>query len=572
MCWEPPLAPLLHSITSLKGDGSTLITNTVEIVNELASHFSRLPNLAPTNSAPQMLRLVDTSFQFAVIPEEEVLKALRSLDETKATGPDGISARLLRMSAPVISKSLTSLFNASLKLGQFPQEWKEANITPVAKNGDNELVTNYRPVSILPVVSKVFESLVHRQLYHYLDSNNLLSSAQFGFRPHHNTQDVLLKSVDDWKMALDKNELVGTVMIDLSKAFDTIDHSLLLDKLEAYGIQGADLKWFSDYLAMRRQRVVVDGEVSDWSAVTKGVPQGSILGPLLFILFVNDMPDVVKYCTINQYADDITIYVSNKSPDVVGSALEGDLERISSWIAANGLTMNVAKTQLMTMCRRGKHRKAEKVKVHVGGVELPKQDAVKYLGVIVDRELNWKQHIDGVRKRSLACLASIKRAGTYLSCRTKKMLYSSLVLPHLDYCSVVWSSCGVGQSDRIERVQNYAMRMILRKPPRTSSDSLRQVLGWTTLKARRHNAMLSQVHRCVKGQAPHCLSSKFCLNSSFGYDGTRGANKLHLRQPQSQWYHTSFEFQGAVAYNKLPETIRSLATIQAFRRAIAHII
>ena len=234
--------------------------------------------------------------------------------------------------------------------------------------------------------------------------------------------------------------------------------------------------------------------------------------------------------------------------------------------------MNVAKTQLMTMCRRGKHEEAEKVKVHVGGVELLKQDAVKYLGVIVDRELNWKQHIDGVRKKSLACLASIKRAGTYLSCRTKKMLYSSLVLPHLDYCSVVWNICGVGQSDRIERVQNYAMRMILRKPPRTSSDSLRQVLGWTTLKARRHNAMLSQVHRCVKGQAPHCLSSKFCLNSSFGYDGTRGANKLHLKQPQSQWYHTSFEFQGAVAYNKLPETIRSLATIQAFRRAIAHII
>ena len=147
----------------------------------------------------------------------------------------------------------------------------------------------------------------------------------------------------------------------------------------------------------------------------------------------------------------------------------------------------------------------------------------------------------------------------------KKMLYSSLVLPHLDYCSVVWNSCGVGQSDRIERVQNYVMRMILRKPPHTSSDSLRQVLGWTALKARRHNAMLSQVHRCAKGQAPHCLSSKFCLNSSFGYDGTCGANKPHLKQPQSQWYHTSFEFQGEVAYNKLSESIRSLATIQVFR-------
>ena len=148
---------------------------------------------------------------------------------------------------------------------------------------------------------------IHHQLYHYLDSNNLLSSAQFGFRPHHNTLDVLLKSVDDWKIVLDRNEFVGTVMIDLSTAFDTIDHSLLLNKLEVYGVQGANLKWFSDYLVMRRQRVVVDGVFSDWSAVTKGVPQGSILSPLMFIIFVNDMPDVVKYCTVNQYADDITV-------------------------------------------------------------------------------------------------------------------------------------------------------------------------------------------------------------------------------------------------------------------------
>ena len=257
-------------------------------------------------------------------------------------------------------------------------------------------------------------------------------------------------------------------------------------------------------LRLPRQRVVEDGVVSDWSAVTKGIrgPTGIYLGPLLFVLFINDMPEGVKHCTINQYADDITIYASNQNPDVVGSALEGDLERISSWIAANGLTMNVAKTQLMTMCRQGRHEEAEKVKV--GGVELPKLDALKYLGVIVDRELNWKQHIDGVCKKSLACLAPIGRAGIYLFCRTKKMLYSSLVLPYLDYCSVVWNSCGVGQSDRIERVQNYVMRMILRKPPHTSSDSLRQVLGWTALKARRHNAMLSQVHRCAKGQAPHC--------------------------------------------------------------------
>lgn len=161
----------------------------------------------------------------------------------------------------------------------------------------------------------------------------------------------------------------------------------------------------------------------------------------------------------------------------------------------------------------------------------------------MDCDINWKQHIDGVRKKSLACLASIRRAGAHLPCHTKKMLYKSLVLPHLDYCAVVWNSCGVGLNDRVERVQNYAMRCILRKPPRTNSEELRQTLGWTTLKTRRHNALLSQVHRCINGRAPSYLASKFTPNSST-YNGTRGANKLHLRQPQTTQYHSSLNFKG----------------------------
>ena len=196
-------------------------------------------------------------------------------------------------------------------------------------------------------------------------------------------------------------------MIDLSKAFNTIKHSLLLDKLEAYGIRGTELKWFSDYLSRRRQRVVVNGVSSAWKSVTQGVPQGSIVGPLLFSLFVNDMPDVVNHCTINQYADDTTIYTSDKDISVVGSTLEEDLKRVSSWIKANGLRMNVAKTQLMVLSRRGKQQVANTVKVSIGDVELTNQESVKYLGMVVDRCLNWKQHIDRVRKKSLASLAFI---------------------------------------------------------------------------------------------------------------------------------------------------------------------
>lgn len=181
---------------------------------------------------------------------------------------------------------------------------------------------------VLPVVAKVFEKLVHQQLYNYLASHNLLNKVQSGFRPQHSTQDVLLKMVDDWKRALDMNDILGTVLIDLSKAFDSIEHSLQLKKLDAYGVEGVEYQWFADYLSARKQRVTVDGEVSEWSPVVKGVPQGSILGPLMFNIFVNDLPHAVKHSTVNLYADDITIYVADHDPATVSARLSEDLARM----------------------------------------------------------------------------------------------------------------------------------------------------------------------------------------------------------------------------------------------------
>ena len=211
--------------------------------------------------------------------------------------------------------------------------------------------------------------------YEYpLQKNKLLNAAQSGFRPHHCTQDVLLKTVDDWKIFLDAGKIVGTVLIDLSKAFDMIDHTILLDKLESLGVRGTELNWFSDYLHERKQRVVMSGVCSEWHQVTKGVPQGSILGPLLFVAFVNVLPEVVKHCTVNLYANDTTIYVGDDDPTEVGRRLEEDLQCIAEWIDSNRLKMNLSKTQLMVLCRRNRRELAHSVKVH--GNELCKQYSI----------------------------------------------------------------------------------------------------------------------------------------------------------------------------------------------------
>ena len=211
------------------------------------------------------------------VEEDEVLQCLRGLSIKKATGVDGISAYLLKSVAPEVAPSLAKIFNISISSGEIPNEWKKAIVTPVPKSRSAKLPSDYRPISVLPVIVKVYEKMIHRQLFSYLTSYSILSKQQYGFRPQHSTQDALLRTVEDWRVALDKGCCVGTVLVDLSKAFDSINHSILL-QLEAYGINSDALLWFRNYLEGRQQKVTVDGCSSDWEWVKTGVPQGSIFG------------------------------------------------------------------------------------------------------------------------------------------------------------------------------------------------------------------------------------------------------------------------------------------------------
>ena len=359
-----------------------------------------------------------------------------------------------------------------------PREWKSAHVTPVYKGGDGQLVGNYRPVSVLPVVVKVFEKIVHRQLYNYLQENNVLSPLQFGFSPGHTTQDVVVSMVDEWRKALDEDKLVGSVMLDLSKAFDSVDHGIVLRKLDRYGVRGDELMWFRGYLDGRRQRVCVGEAKSNWCDVLKGVPQGSILGPLLFILYANDLPQAVQQCRVKQYADDTTL--SHVSRDVADleNGLTNDLESVVRWVDTNKLRLNVKKTQLLLMSRKRREHELEQVQVRIGGQEIARSKMVKCLGVVIDDGLKWHGHIAKVRKKCFAGLAKLRRLRDVLPVITKRRIYNAMVLPHLDYCSVVWQECTMELRKKVERIQNYGMRLILSKPAGTPSDGLRQKLRW----------------------------------------------------------------------------------------------
>ena len=301
----------------------------------------------------------DLVFEIPAIEIDQVLKFLQTIDINKATDTDTIGPRLLRLAAPYITDDITYICNSSIKTSVFPRKWKEAKVSPLFKNGLCEDVNNYRPISILPTLSKLIEKHVHDSLYQYLNSYRLIHKTQSGFRPQHSCETALLSMVDSWLDALDNGKLVGLLLVDFKKAFDLVDHEILLAKLKIYGINEATASWFKSYLAQRQQLVSIGEVKSELKSITCGVPQGSILGPLLFLLFINDLPLYTTKVFTDLYADDTTVYDIQDSLPVIEQNLQEALANLHFWCKCNGMVINTDKTKLMIVTTSQKRQRLD---------------------------------------------------------------------------------------------------------------------------------------------------------------------------------------------------------------------
>ena len=272
-----------------------------------------------------------------------------------------ISARLLKSSANTITPSVTKLLNLSIRTGKFPKLWKCSKITALFKSGDRTNASNYRPISILPILSKILEKAVHSQLYQYLVTNNLLTRKQFGFRKGLSTVSALTSFADEVLLNMEQGKLCGAVFLDLTKAFDTVDHRILLRKFSEIGLCEKSLQWFRSYITDRKQRTCCGNELSDELPVTHGVPQGSILGPLIFVIYINDLPNVLDACQASLYADDTVIYYYGSSSQELTDKLNQDLLAVAKWLNEHKLTLNLDKTKCMLI---GSNRKLEEISRH----------------------------------------------------------------------------------------------------------------------------------------------------------------------------------------------------------------
>ena len=392
----------------------------------------------------------------------EVLDVLHHLDVSKATGPDKIPAKLLKNCAPCISNSLCAIFNKCLHLGKLPAAWKVANIIPIPKSGHPGEVSNYRPISLLPIVSKVMERCVYNRLIE--DISGQLYNLQHGFLKGKSTTSQLLEVLNEIGEMLDNRVQVDTIYLDFAKAFDRVDHHLLLKKLHLFGISGSLFCWFSDYLSNRFQQVTVLGKTSNLLPVISGVPQGSILGPLMFLIYVNDLATVSVNSSIALFADDTKCYRPVMNIDD-GRLLQEDLDRITLWCQDWRMDLNQSKCTVMSITRNVSPVISSYM---LQNAPVQRNDAQKDLGILVCKDLKWNCHVLEAASKANRMLGFIRRSTLEVKIQsTRKALYKALVMSNLSYSSQVWAPQSVKLIEIIERVQRRATKYILSLPYRT---------------------------------------------------------------------------------------------------------
>ena len=423
----------------------------------------------------------NSTFHFTYVDDDHIKTVISKLNPQKSAGADNISLILLKLSSEALSKPLTAIINQSLKNGIFPNKLKIAKVKPIFKKDDQHDFNNYRPISLLPSISKVFERVVHTQLFQYFTDNALFYNHQYGFRKNHSTETAVLELIDRLKANLDENKIPVAVFLDLSKAFDTIDHNILLKKLEHYGILHTELQWFSSYLSNRIQYVEIENTKSPLQKISTGVPQGSILGPLLFLIYINDLHTASNFISI-MYADDTNLLstICNFTGDTSSHSSFSDnvnkeLTKVSDWLAVNKLSLNVDKTKFMIFHTKQKqlsHEQIPNIKINNQQVERVKN--FKFLGVLIDHNLTWNNHVTLIsNKLSRTCGILAKLKNLLPKC-ILQIIYNALFLSHLNYGITAW---GFHSCSRLIKLQKKAVRLISKSKYNAHTSPIFKSLG-----------------------------------------------------------------------------------------------
>ena len=552
-------------IKSLKKDDDILddTQDIVEYVNEYFTNIgSTLASTIPDSNVDPLSYLRGNfpgSYMLYPTSPEEVRNIIVSLKKS-SPGFDEIPCCILKNSADVVSVIMSKIINLSFSTGVYPEKLKIAKVIAIYKSGEKTNISNYRPISLLSIVSKIFERAIYVRFYDYFKCNDVFSNKQFGFRKYFSTCSAILNVLQYVINNLDDNKFVLGVFLDLKKAFDTVDHVILLRKLEFYGIRGLALTLMKSYLTNRQQFVQIDNYKSSFRPIYHGVPQGSILGPLLFLIYINDIIYSSNILNYTLFADDTCLVYSDKSLDALIQNVNQELIKICNWLNANKLSLNLNKCNYMLFCGRRKNN--SDCTIRMMNVSISRVNCTLYLGILIDDKLRWSNHIDNIISKISRSIGVVSKINNLLNNNGKILIYYSLIYPYLQYCNLIWGMAGSVLTNKLQVTQNRAIRLLFEYDYRTP---LRTIYNDLPL------LKVSNIHKLEMGKL---FFSQIHINNSLGIEifshsyHTRQQFSVRLHRISSDLSRRFVIFAGGFYWNSLPSELILSPSLICFKKKL----
>ena len=553
----------------------SLVDNRKTIANGFNKYFSNIgnelakdiPNVSKDPTS-YISACMSNSIYLYPTTESEVVKTINNLKNSSA-GWDSIAPHTIKLTAVALCSPLTHLINLSFSSGYFPEEMKITKIIPLFKANDNMYLVNYRPIAVLSVFSKIFEKIMYKRLYNFIRKNNVLYELQFGFLENHSTSMALSVIIDRISKALDDGETSIGVFLDFSKAFDTVDHNILFSKLEKYGIRGLALNWIKSYLSEREQFVMFNGTESDRCINRCGVPQGSILGPLLFLLYINDIANVSSSLYMLLYADDTNVFFTGHDINDLITKVNIELAKVVTWLHANRLSLNVKKSHYMIFSKRNV---TSEHAIKIDNKCIDRVDSTKFLGVYIDNKLSWKKHILYTKGKVARSIGILNKARKIFTKDTLLNLYYSFVYPHLGYCIEIWGNANVEYTSALFRLQKKCVRIITNSAWKSHTEPLYKSLDILTLNDLYVYRLYMFMYKFKNNGLPKIFDNFFTCNNIFHQYPTRTQNAFRLPVFKSEIRRKTLRFTAAKLYNQTINVLDYSISIKLFKRSVTSLL